>query len=72
MELAVKLDGSEFKGRNLKVTHKRVNIAGFNQGPGAEDAVVVVIEEDFVAEGGEEVSAEEVVVVITPTTSLLS
>ena len=34
MELAVKLDGSEFKGRNLKVTHKRVNIAGFNQGPG--------------------------------------
>jgi len=31
VELAVKLDGSEFKGRNLKVTHKRVNIAGFNQ-----------------------------------------
>ena len=31
MELAVKLDGSEFKGRNLKVTHKRVNIAGYNQ-----------------------------------------
>mmetsp|Transcript_42525 Transcript_42525/g.65349 ORF Transcript_42525/g.65349 Transcript_42525/m.65349 type:complete len:207 (+) Transcript_42525:117-737(+) len=27
---AVKLDGSEFKGRTLKVTHKRVNIAGFN------------------------------------------
>jgi len=32
---AVKLDGSSFKGRNLKVTHKRVNEPGyhFNQGP---------------------------------------
>lgn len=30
VENAVKLDGSEFKGRNLKVTHKRVNVAGFN------------------------------------------
>jgi polyadenylate-binding protein 2 len=26
---AVKLDGSEFKGRSLKVTPKRVNVAGF-------------------------------------------
>ncbi|CAB9527544.1 Embryonic polyadenylate-binding protein 2 [Seminavis robusta] len=34
VELAIKLDGSEFKGRSLKVTHKRVNIAGFSQGPG--------------------------------------
>lgn len=29
MENAVKLDGSEFKGRNLKVTHKRVNVPSF-------------------------------------------
>merc|ERR1712238_198552 len=32
---AVKLDGSEFKGRNLKVHHKRVNLAGFNAMAGA-------------------------------------
>lgn len=31
VENAVKLDGSEFKGRNLIVTHKRVNVAGFGQ-----------------------------------------
>lgn len=30
---ACKLDGSEFKGRNLKVHPKRVNIAGFSQQP---------------------------------------
>mmetsp|Transcript_19520 Transcript_19520/g.47121 ORF Transcript_19520/g.47121 Transcript_19520/m.47121 type:complete len:227 (+) Transcript_19520:104-784(+) len=30
VENAVKLDGSEFKGRNLKVTHKRVNVSGFH------------------------------------------
>lgn len=27
---AIKLDGSEFKGRNLKVTPKRVNVAGYS------------------------------------------
>ena len=31
VENAIKLDGSEFKGRNLKVTPKRVNVAGYNQ-----------------------------------------
>lgn len=31
VENAVKLDGSEFKGRTLKVHPKRVNVAGFNQ-----------------------------------------
>ncbi|OEU14801.1 Pabpn1 Rrm, partial [Fragilariopsis cylindrus CCMP1102] len=31
VENALKLEGSEFKGRNLKVTAKRVNVAGFNQ-----------------------------------------
>lgn len=31
-ENAVKMDESEFKGRQLKVTHKRVNVAGFNAG----------------------------------------
>ena len=31
---AVKLDGSELKGRTLKVTPKRVNIPGFNRGGG--------------------------------------
>jgi energy-coupling factor transporter transmembrane protein EcfT len=31
VENALKLDGSEFKGRNLKITSKRVNVAGFNQ-----------------------------------------
>jgi polyadenylate-binding protein 2 len=31
VENAVKLDGSEFKGRNLKVIPKRVNVAGYNQ-----------------------------------------
>jgi len=30
VENATKLDGSEFKGRNLKVTAKRVNVAGFH------------------------------------------
>ena len=30
MENAVKLDGSQFKGRQLKVTPKRVNISGYN------------------------------------------
>lgn len=30
VENAVKLDGSEFKGRQLKVLPKRVNVAGFN------------------------------------------
>jgi len=30
VENAVKLDGSEFKGRTLKVTHKRVNQPGFH------------------------------------------
>lgn len=41
VENAVKLDGSEFKGRQLKVTHKRVNQPGFHfqqpQGAAAED-----------------------------------
>jgi len=31
VENALKLEGSEFKGRTLKVTPKRVNVAGFNQ-----------------------------------------
>lgn len=31
---AVKLDGSEFKGRNLKVTAKRVNVPHFQRGGG--------------------------------------
>mmetsp|Transcript_4120 Transcript_4120/g.8507 ORF Transcript_4120/g.8507 Transcript_4120/m.8507 type:complete len:231 (+) Transcript_4120:173-865(+) len=30
VENAIKLDGSEFKGRNLKVTAKRVNVAGYH------------------------------------------
>lgn len=34
VELAIKLDGSEFKGRNLKVTHKRVNTPGYNAAAG--------------------------------------
>ena len=35
VENAVKLDGSEFKGRNLKVTAKRVNVPNFHApGPG--------------------------------------
>merc|ERR1712238_45617 len=34
VELAIKLDGSEFKGRNLKVTNKRVNTPGFNAAAG--------------------------------------
>mmetsp|Transcript_801 Transcript_801/g.1976 ORF Transcript_801/g.1976 Transcript_801/m.1976 type:complete len:277 (+) Transcript_801:522-1352(+) len=39
---AIKLDGSEFKGRNLKVTAKRVNVAGYHyqqaaSGAGGED-----------------------------------
>lgn len=29
VENAVKMDGSEFKGRQLKVTHKRVNVPAF-------------------------------------------
>lgn len=32
VENAVKLDGSEFKGRTLKVTHKRVNDPNFFAG----------------------------------------
>jgi len=32
---AIKLDGSEFKGRNLKVTPKRVNVAGYNRQQGS-------------------------------------
>jgi len=32
VENAVKLDGSEFKGRNLKVTPKRVNLPQFQRG----------------------------------------
>lgn len=34
MENAVKLDGSTFKERTLKVTHKRVNDPNFYSGPG--------------------------------------
>lgn len=30
VDIAMKLDGSEFKGRNLKVTPKRVNVPGFS------------------------------------------
>mmetsp|Transcript_10820 Transcript_10820/g.25625 ORF Transcript_10820/g.25625 Transcript_10820/m.25625 type:complete len:234 (+) Transcript_10820:148-849(+) len=42
VENAIKLDGSEFKGRNLKVTAKRVNVAGYHyqqaaSGAGGED-----------------------------------
>eukprot|EP00538_Stauroneis_constricta_P007251 CAMPEP_0119545846 /NCGR_PEP_ID=MMETSP1352-20130426/482_1 /TAXON_ID=265584 /ORGANISM="Stauroneis constricta, Strain CCMP1120" /LENGTH=207 /DNA_ID=CAMNT_0007590455 /DNA_START=58 /DNA_END=681 /DNA_ORIENTATION=+ len=35
-ENAVKLDGSEFKGRQLKVTHKRVNVPSFQRGGGGD------------------------------------
>ena len=34
VELALKLDGSEFRGRNLQVTHKRVNDPNFFGGGG--------------------------------------
>jgi hypothetical protein len=34
VENAIKLDGSEFKGRKLKVTHKRVNQPGMTQAAG--------------------------------------
>jgi len=34
VENAVKLDGSEFKGRQLKVTAKRVNVPNFQGGRG--------------------------------------
>ncbi|GAX18439.1 polyadenylate-binding protein 2 [Fistulifera solaris] len=34
VENAVKMDGSEFKGRQLKVTHKRVNVPAFQLGGG--------------------------------------
>ena len=37
VENATKLDGSEFKGRNLKVMPKRVNVAGYHYQQGGDD-----------------------------------